>query len=109
MPTSLGPCRNCGHDVAVTTTCCRSCGYDADPERTRRGRFVNGILGSLLTLTLVGAPFGIPLLYRSLTYHRAHTRGVVETAHPSTTGLAGVVDGLQRSAASLVGPRNRQS
>jgi hypothetical protein len=76
----VGPCRNCGRHVAATATVCRYCGFDADAARNRRGRFVWGVLGALATLTVVGAPVGLLLLWKAGRHHRAMTGSVVETA-----------------------------
>jgi predicted nucleic acid-binding Zn ribbon protein len=84
----LGRWRHCGRLVPATPVC-RACGYDADPERNRRARFVWGLVGALLTLTVVGAPVGLPCLLKARGHHRATTgRVVVEESRPSPTAAA---------------------
>jgi hypothetical protein len=80
VTSGVGPCRNCGHHVAATATVCRYCGFDADTRRNERVRFVWGVLGLLATLTVVGAPVGLLLLWKAARHHRAMTGSVVETA-----------------------------
>lgn len=63
--------------MVPATAICRACGYDADPERNRRARFVWGLVGVLLTLTVVGAPVGLPCLLKARGHHRAMTGRVV--------------------------------
>ncbi|MFB6139647.1 MAG: hypothetical protein ABEJ26_04340 [Halosimplex sp.] len=72
----VGPCRHCGRRVPVAAVC-RACGYDADPERNRRARFVWGLLGGLLVLSVAGAPLGVVFLWKALGHHRAMTGRVV--------------------------------
>lgn len=85
MPTAagVGACRNCGHDVSITARRCRSCGYDADPTRNERARFLSGVLGIALTLSVVGAPIGALLLWKAYNHHCAATGRVVDTREPS--------------------------
>lgn len=75
---AVGPCRNCGHRVANIAQQCRFCGYDADPARNERARFVWGVVGLLLTLSVAGAPVGLVLLWKAFQHHRAATGRVVD-------------------------------
>jgi len=70
MSVPIGPCRHCGRRVPARAVC-RACGYDADPERNRRDRFVWGLLGGLLVLSVVGAPIGLAFLLKATVHHRA--------------------------------------
>jgi len=85
----LGRCRHCGRLVPAVPRC-RACGYDAGPERNRRARFVWGLIGALLTLTVVGAPVGLPCLLKAWGHHRAMARRVVVEGGPPSPVVAGV-------------------
>ncbi|WP_436932296.1 hypothetical protein [Halosimplex halobium] len=99
MTRELGRCRHCGRVVPAAAVC-RACGYDADPERNRRARFVWGLVGVLLALTVVGAPVGLCCLLKAAGHHRAMTGRVVADATRPPLALA-VVDGIRRRARGL--------
>lgn len=99
MTAELGRCRHCGRLVPATRVC-RACGYDADPERNRRARFVWGLVGALLTLTVVGAPVGLPCLLKARGHHRAMTgRVVAEESRASAAVAAGRAIGRRLNGA----------
>ncbi|WP_436927880.1 hypothetical protein [Halosimplex amylolyticum] len=57
-------------------------------ERNRRDRFVWGLLGTLLVLSVIGAPLGAALCWKAFGHHRAMTGRVVADADrsgPSST------------------------
>ncbi|ELZ20613.1 hypothetical protein C475_20158 [Halosimplex carlsbadense 2-9-1] len=88
MTPELGRCRHCGRLVPATPLC-RACGYDADPERNRRARFVWGLVGASLTLTVGGAPVGLLCLLKARGHHRAMTgRVVAEESRPPAMVVA---------------------
>ncbi|WP_164471842.1 hypothetical protein [Halosimplex salinum] len=102
MTRAIGPCRHCGARVPATTVC-RDCGYDTDTERNRRDRFVWSLLGTLLVLSVVGAPVGLVLLWKASRHHRAMSGGVVAgdaRPAPLSAAFAGarrrLTDGPQR-------------
>ncbi|WP_415380836.1 hypothetical protein [Halosimplex sp. TS25] len=62
------------------TAVCRARGFDTRPAPNRRGRFVWGVLGALLVLSVVGAPLGAALCWKAIRHHRAMSGGVVADA-----------------------------
>lgn len=105
----VGPCRHCGHLVATTSAQCRYCGFDADPERNRVDRFVWGLSGVFLVLTVVGAPLGLLFCWKAAVHHRSGTGSVVEPRMLADGGASRVVDDLRRTTGSLLGKRRKQS
>ena len=94
MTRELGRCRHCGRLVPATAVC-RACGYDAGTERNRRARFVWGLLGGLLVLTVVGAPVGALCLLKAAGHHRAMT-GAVVTADSRPPFVVAALGGIRR-------------
>jgi len=94
VTSELGRCRLCGRLVPAVPVC-RACGYDADPERNRRARFVWGLIGTLLALTVAGAPVGLCCLLKARGHHRAMTGRVVAEASRSLLVVA-AVGGIRR-------------
>lgn len=85
----IGPCRHCGRRVPAATVC-RACGFDTDTDRNRRDRFVWGVLGGLLVLSVIGAPLGALCCWKAVVHHRAmHGRAVTES--PRYPGLVAAV------------------
>lgn len=74
----IGPCVNCGDDIPVTASECPRCEY-----RRSKGSHVTEIVhliaGNFLTLTVIGAVLGLPLMYRALRrlQQRSH-EGIVQ-------------------------------
>lgn len=54
-------CIECQESVPVTAQTCPYCGYDVGRHNRRRLYF--GFVGTLLTLTVVLSPLGLPLLW----------------------------------------------
>lgn len=74
MDRSLAPCRDCAVAVPADATTCPACGYTvADHDRRR---FALGVTGTALTLSLVFAPVGLPLVW-SAHRHRLAAAGTV--------------------------------
>lgn len=46
-------------------------------SRHNRNRFLWGIPGTLLTLSVVGAPVGLPMVWKAYEHRKAHERAVV--------------------------------
>ena len=55
------PCRRCQTAIPVDARRCPQCGYEPASEGSA-GRTVLLVLGALLTLSVVGAVLGIPLM-----------------------------------------------
>lgn len=98
-PSPFGPCRRCGAPASTGATACPECGYDV--ERHDRPRLLLGAIGTALTLSVVGAPLGVPLLWRAYR-HRRLARGSVTA--PSTTSLGTLVRSVLRQHLELPGP-----
>ena len=81
MDRDLAPCLECGADVPETAAACPACGYDV--ARHDRPRLLFGGIGMALSLTLVLAPLGLPLLWRAHR-HRLAADGTV-TSRASTS------------------------
>lgn len=73
-PASTGPCRACGAAVETQALACPECGYDV--ARSDRLRKVYGFAGMALTLSVVLAPVGLPLLWLGYR-HREIAHGTV--------------------------------
>lgn len=79
MEDSYEPCRSCGEVIPAIAKSCPECAYDL--ARHNRRRFYLGALGTLLTLTIVLAPIGVPLLL-SAARHRSLAEGTVTRHEP---------------------------
>lgn len=67
-------CLACAADVPEDLRSCPTCGYDLDIHERRRHLF--GALGTALSLSVVLAPFGLPLLWKA-HLHRLAAAGTV--------------------------------
>lgn len=67
-------CSRCAEPVAAATATCPHCGHSVEPHNRRR--LVYGLLGTALTLSVVGAPLGISLLWLAVHHRRQYERGV---------------------------------
>lgn len=74
MDSERASCLDCGAAVPAAATTCPECGYDV--QRHERARLWLGAAGMVLTLSLVLAPIGLPLLWRA-HHHRAAAAGTV--------------------------------
>lgn len=61
MDREKAPCLDCGGSVPIEATTCPNCGYDVDIHD--RQRFLFGALGMAMSLSVVLAPIGLPLLW----------------------------------------------
>jgi len=88
MDRDLAPCLACRAAVPAAATTCPECGYDVASHHP--WRLALGTVGMALTLSLVLAPVGIPLLWRARSHHRAAAGTVTRrddvavTAHLAT-------------------------
>lgn len=83
-PAPTGPCRDCGASVATQALVCPECGYDV--ARSDRLRKAYGFAGMALTLSVVLAPVGLPLLWLGYR-HREIAHGTV-----TSTGRVPLLD-----------------
>lgn len=81
MADSLAPCRNCGEEILAGTTECPHCDHDVHVHNRRR--LWLGAIGTVLTLTVVLSPIGIPLLWRAHRHRQLAETTVTE--QPSST------------------------
>lgn len=89
MPETLSPCRKCGMSVLPTATTCPECGYRvADHDRWR---IIWGIPGMILTLTIVLAPLGLPMIWKAYQ-HRLAAEGTITAKRSTGNILKGVLD-----------------
>jgi predicted nucleic acid-binding Zn ribbon protein len=63
MDRELAPCLDCGAAVPVEATTCPNCAYDVGHHN--RQRFLLGGLGMVMSLSVVLAPVGLPLLWQA--------------------------------------------
>lgn len=89
------PCRDCHAAVPTDATVCPSCGYGVG--RHDHLRFAFGLVGTVLTLSVVFAPIGLPMLWGAHRQRR-YAEGSVTT--PAQTTLA---DQLARVGRQLLG------
>jgi len=65
------PCRACGTNISTVVVRCPQCGYEPK-NRHATGRLLFVLFGALLTLTVVGAIVGIPMvLFGALSTYAA--------------------------------------
>lgn len=76
MVESNQTCRKCGVTVLEGTVTCPQCEYDVTTHN--RHRFWLGLTGTVLTLTIVLSPIGLPLLWMA-HQHRQRAEGTVAT------------------------------
>ena len=76
----MAPCRACGEDVPADATTCPACDYAVATHD--RVRLTLGALGTALTLTVVFAPVGVPLLWAAYRHHLAADGSVTAPATP---------------------------
>lgn len=89
MDETLTSCRKCGRSVPPTSTACPECGYDVAAHD--RWRFTWGIPGTIITLTIVLAPIGLPMLWKAYQ-HRLAAEGTVTAKRSTGNLLKGVLD-----------------
>lgn len=68
------PCLECDELVPADARTCPACGYDVTHHD--RLRLYLGGLGTLLTLSVVLAPLGVPLLFDAYRHRRRAEEGV---------------------------------
>lgn len=76
-------CRECDSQVTPTARVCPSCGYDVSSHELWKR--VWGFPGTMLTLSIVFTPLGLPMLWKAYR-HRLAAEGTV-TAPRSTPGI----------------------
>lgn len=82
MNDSTDTCRACGEETLAGTSECPTCGHST--SRHNELRYYFGVIGTLLSLTIVLAPLGLPLV--GLAYrHRQLAEGTV--TEPPRTGF----------------------
>lgn len=86
----VASCRRCAKPAPAGTVACPACGYDVSQHNHWRLAF--GAVGTFLTLSVVFAPIGLPLLWLSAR-HRRLASGTVTEASPAdvTAHLRGVL------------------
>lgn len=81
MNNGLASCQDCDTEVPATARTCPSCGYDVTDHD--RWRFLWGVPGTLLTLSLVLAPIGLPMIMKA-RQHRLAAEGTVTAPRSSS-------------------------
>jgi len=69
-------CRRCGGAVRPTATRCQHCGYDVRSHS--KWRWVWGLPGTVLTVSIVGAPLGLPMLWKAYRHRKAAEGSVAD-------------------------------
>lgn len=72
----LAPCLDCGESVPAGLLTCPACGYDVARHNTSRASL--GAVGTVLAMSGVLAPIGLPLLWAAAR-HRRRAAGTVTT------------------------------
>ena len=67
-------CKKCGGEVETDVSRCRHCGYDTASHS--KYRWLWGIPGFVLTMSLVGSPIGIPMLWKAYKHRKAYEGSV---------------------------------
>lgn len=104
MDRRLAPCRHCGTAVPDDATACPACTYAVASHD--RHRLALGATGTALTLSLLFAPIGLPLLWAAYRHQLAAAGSVTTPAGPSP--FEHVVEDL-RTQLSLNGRRGSGS
>lgn len=65
----MAPCLECGADVPESVATCPACGYTV--ARHDRPRLLLGTIGMALSLTVVLAPVGLPILWQARRHQLA--------------------------------------
>lgn len=74
------PCLECRAMVPATATTCPDCGYAVDSHD--RWRLLLGASGMVLSLSVVFAPVGLPLLWRAHRHQLAAAGSVTRRGDP---------------------------
>lgn len=69
-----GNCRRCGGEVPQDATRCQHCGYDTSSHS--KWRWVWGIPGFILLMSIIGIPLALPMLWKARKHRLAYKRGV---------------------------------
>lgn len=83
MDRDLASCLACDAAVPATATACPDCSYDVACHE--RWRLLLGAAGMAMSLSLVLAPVGLPLLWRA-RHHQLAARGTVSRRDDSALG-----------------------
>lgn len=70
----MATCRKCNGDVSPDASRCKHCGYDTSSHS--KWRWVWGIPGLILTMSIIGAPIGLPMLWNAYKHRKAYEGGV---------------------------------
>lgn len=90
MTEPLASCRSCGELVFAGATNCSACGYDIGRHNQLRLAF--GIVGMLLTMTVVLSPIGLPMLGMAHRHRRLASGSVTTYSKtPLSTHLTSVL------------------
>jgi hypothetical protein len=79
MEESTAACQKCASTISTEATRCPECGYEPSAQGAR-ARWWLIFLGALLTMTVVGAVIGIPMIVLGWLGNRA-TAGRKPTTH----------------------------
>lgn len=99
MAPTPAPCLECRAMVRATATTCPECGYTVD--RHDRWRLLLGATGMVLSLTVVFAPVGVPLLWRA---HRHRLAAAGSVSHRGEAGLREQLGAVLRQSLGQSGP-----
>lgn len=83
----LGPCENCNGEVPVSAVQCTHCGYHI-PEGSRVTDLLHLIAGNLLTITVIGAIVGLPLMWRALQRMEKRSKRTIVCQQAESSGDA---------------------
>lgn len=102
MDRRLAPCRRCGTAVPDDATACPACSYAVASHD--RHRLALGATGTALTLSLLFAPIGLPLLWAAYRHRLAAAGTVTTPAGPAPFEHVGEVLRTQLSLNGGRGP-----
>lgn len=107
MHRDQAPCLACATAVPAEAQSCLTCGYTLDDHDQRR--LWLGGLGMVLTLTVVFAPLGLPLLWRAHQHRLAAAGSVTQRADPTLSQhLRTVAQGFLSLDETRTRPTTRQ-
>ena len=74
MPETV--CSKCRESVSEDASACPHCGYDPAAPHQKWGK-IDGVLGGLLIMSVIGSPVGLFVLWRAWRHGRAAKKATV--------------------------------
>lgn len=76
MPETSATCKRCGQEVQADARRCSNCGYDVNSHS--KWRWIWGLPGAVLTVSIIGSPIGLPMLWKAYKHRKSYQGTVAE-------------------------------